>query len=188
MKRRVFVAINLPKEIKEKLASFQLKWPELPCRWTKKDNLHVTLAFLGYLTDEETAEVCQEAKEVGLRHSPFFVNLRKIVYGPQKAAVRLVWAEGAKSEELAKLRDDLEGELIGLSSELESERGRGYIPHITLGRLRRWEFRKIEPEERPEINEDISLSFEVSSVEVMESRLKRGGAEYAVLESCQLSK
>ena len=59
--------------------------------------------------------------------------------------------------------------------------------HITLARLRQWEFNKIEPEEKPEINEDINLTFEVNSIEVMESELKRGGPNYIVLESCRLA-
>ncbi|PIX88575.1 MAG: hypothetical protein COZ30_00470, partial [Candidatus Nealsonbacteria bacterium CG_4_10_14_3_um_filter_36_16] len=55
--------------------------------------------------------------------------------------------------------------------------------HITLGRIKQWEFRQIEPEERPEVNEEINLTFEVNSIEVMESELKRGGSEYTILES-----
>ena len=69
---------------------------------------------------------------------------------------------------------------------LEKPETRPYIPHITLGRIKQWEFRQIEPEERPKIEEEISLSFEVNSIEVMESDLKRGGAEYTVLESAPL--
>ena len=44
----------------------------------------------------------------------------------------------------------------------------------------------IEPEERPEINEDIDLIFTVESIEVMESELKRGGPVYTILESHEL--
>jgi len=59
-------------------------------------------------------------------------------------------------------------------------------PHITLGRIKTWEFRRMEPEERPEINEDINLNFEVNSIEIMESQLKRNGPDYTILESCPL--
>jgi 2'-5' RNA ligase len=45
----------------------------------------------------------------------------------------------------------------------------------------------MEPEERPEIDEEVNFSFEVKSIEIMESHLKRGGAEYTVLESLPLS-
>lgn len=186
MRRRVFIAINPPEGVKKELSSFQLKWPELPCRWTKKDNLHITLAFLGYLTDEELLDVCKITKEVGLRNSPFFITLQKIIYGPPRK-MRLVWAEGENSLELAKLQKDLQSSLAGLSQELDKEKSRGYSPHITLGRLRLFEFKRMELEERPQINEEISLGFEVGSIDVMESRLKRGGAECTILETCPLS-
>ncbi len=163
MKRRIFIAVNLPERIKEKLADYQFKWPELPCKWTKKENLHITLEFLGYLTDEELVELCQKTKQIAASKKSFTAHLNKIYYGPiGKNPARMVWTVGDRIKEF------------------------GITPHITLGRLKMWEFRQMNPEERPEINEEINLSFEVNSIEVMESRLKRGGSEYAVLESCPL--
>lgn len=165
MRRRVFVAINLPESVKKELSSFQFKWPELPCRWVKKENLHITLEFLGYLTDEELVELCQKTREIAAKKKPLTIHLNKISYGPiDKKPQRMVWAIGDKIKEF------------------------GITPHITLGRLRMWEFRKMEPEERPEINEGIDIKFEVSSIEVMESRLKRGGPDYSILESCPLQR
>ena len=58
--------------------------------------------------------------------------------------------------------------------------------HITLGRIKAWEFRKIEPEERPIVDEEINLTFEVNSIEVMDSQLKKGGPTYTILESFPL--
>jgi RNA 2',3'-cyclic 3'-phosphodiesterase len=163
MGHRVFIAINLPERIKNKLAEYQSKWPELPCRWTKKENLHITLEFLGYLTDEELMEVCQKTDKMASEKKSFVVCLNKICYGPgDKKPIKMVWATGERIKELS------------------------INPHITLGRLRTWQFRQMEPEQRPEINEDIDLSFEVNSIEIMESRLKRGGPEYTILQSCRL--
>jgi 2'-5' RNA ligase len=187
MRHRIFIAINLPKEIKKRLEDYQDKWPDLPIRWTKKENLHITLVFLGYLTDDELLEICKITKEVASRNRPFSINLNKICYGPpKKMPPRMVWVEGEKSEDLANLQADLEKSLAE-KIKFEPEE-RSFTPHITLGRIRQWEFRQIEPEERPIVDEDISLSFEVNSIEVMESQLKRGGAEYTILESCPLSK
>ena len=84
MRHRTFIAINLPEEIKEKLAEYQLKWPELPCRWTKKENLHITLIFLGYLSDEELLNLSKITKEVAKRHPVFSLNLNKIYYGQEE--------------------------------------------------------------------------------------------------------
>jgi len=205
MRHRIFIAINLPEEIKQELEKFQSQWPELPVRWVKPENLHITLAFLGYLADEELVEVLKIAREIAKRNNPFSINLIKICYGPPKKMPysktesltgrpasggnrlpRMVWVEGEKSKELANLKNDLEKSL--LESVHFSQENRAFSPHITLGRIKQWEFRQIEPEERPIVNEEISLSFEVNSIEVMESKLKKEGAEYTNLESVPLSK
>ena len=191
MKRhRVFIAVNLPEDIKKKLADYQFKWPELPCRWTKKENLHITLIFLGYLSDEELFEVCKITKEVASRNRSFSINLKRICYAPpQKMPPKMIWAVGEKSKELAALKEELENSLtnsVRFSGENRSLKNSSFSPHITLGRIRQWEFRTINPEERPIVDTDIFLSFEVNSIEVMESRLKKGGAEYTILESCNL--
>jgi len=184
MRRRIFIAINLPEDVKKELKGYQEKWPELPCRWTKKDNLHVTLMFLGYVSDEDLLDVCKAAREAVLRHAPFSVKLHKIIYGPpKKFPPRMVWAEGEKSEELGRLYKDLEESVSGSFQKAEA---RPYAPHITLGRIRTWELKSVEPEERPDIQEEVNLTFEVNSIEVMESQLKKGGPEYAVLESIPL--
>lgn len=186
MRQRIFIAINLPEEIKEELLNYQKNWPELPVKWIKKESLHITLIFLGYISDEELPKIIKIIKEVSKRHSPFSINLTKICYGPpKKIPPRMVWIEGEKSEELGKLQKELENALFSVSiKELKEPENRPYTPHITLGRIRQLEFRQIEPEERPEIDEEINLNFEVNSIEVMESHLKRGGAEYIVLETC----
>ncbi len=187
MKHRIFIAINFPENIKNKLSSYQEKWPELPIRWTKRENLHITLIFLGYLSNEELLEVCKATKEVTSQNSSFSINLKKILYGPpKKMPPRMIWAEGEKSIELGKLQKDLENSLLTSSTKGIESKARPYAPHITLGRIRTWEFRQIEPVERPEVNEEIDLSFEVNSIEVMESELKRGGPKYAILELCPL--
>ena len=187
MKHRIFIAINLPEEIKNQLAGHQDKWLELPCRWTKKDNLHVTLEFLGYMVDDELINFCRKTRESFSEKKSFNLYLNKICYGPpskkppdimnpsdsflrsssfstKNKTPRMVWVMGEKIKEF------------------------NITPHITLGRIKTWQFKQIDPEERPEINEEINLSFEVKSIEIMESSLKRGGPEYTILESIPLSK
>ena len=109
MQHRIFIAINLPDKVKNKLSEYRAKWPELPCRWTKGENLHITLAFLGYLADDELPEVLRITKETILKHNPFSISLNKIIYGPpKKIPPRMIWAQGEKNEELGRLQKDLE--------------------------------------------------------------------------------
>ncbi len=184
-RHRVFIAINLPEDVKKQLFLYSQRWPELPAKWMAKDNLHITLEFLGDLTDVEIADVCKIAGEVAEKHNAFSINLNKVLYGPpKKMPPRMVWAEGKKSDDMADLKEDLQ-ECLQEEVSYTPER-KGFVPHITLARISEWEFKKIEPEERPEINEDIDLTFTVESIEVMESELKRGGPKYTILESHQL--
>lgn len=188
-RHRIFIAINLPEEIKKELVDFQKKWPDLPARWTKPKNIHITLAFLGYLTDQELFEVSKIVKEVASKYQPFEVKLNKVCYGPlEKKPARMIWAVGEKSEKFGSLRKDLERRLAESQNVRYIPEKREFSPHITLARIRQWEFRRIEPEERPEINEDINFNFEVNSIEIMQSQLKRGGAEYSIFESFELEK
>ena len=135
------------------------------------------------MRDEELLDIFKTVKEVASKNQPFLIKLNKICYGPpKKKPPRMIWAEGEKSMEVAKLQTGLENALAEENSSFEKE-GRAFAPHITLARIKPWEFRKLEIEERPEISEEISLSFEVNSIEVMESVLKPKGPDYFVLES-----
>jgi len=207
-RHRVFIAINLPGDIKKELVKYCEKWsrpqsgrgssmtessgPELPAKWTAKDNLHITLEFLGDLTDVEIGDACKVVKEIAERHNSFSISLNKILYGPPlrlgsgqaQKTPKFVWVEGEKSDELANLKNDLEESLLEKVKFRPDEKG--FVTHITLARISEWEFRKFEPDERPEINENIDLVFTAESVEVMESELKRGGPVYTILESHNL--
>lgn len=179
-KRRIFIAINLPENIKKSLAGYREKWPELPAKWTKQDNIHITLIFLGYISDEKIPGIYKVVKETVSKYSSFDINLIKVCYDSvDKKPPRMVWALGQENKELSSLKKDLDRGL-GIS---ENRRLR---THITLARIRKWDFKKIEPEERLEIEEDINLSFPVNSIEIMESVLKRTGPKYTILDSVRL--
>jgi len=183
IKRRLFIAVNLPDDIKKKLLDYQTKWPDLDpkqIRWVTKDNLHITLIFIGYVNDDEMYEICNVAKQVAKRHEPFFINLEKIIVGPPRDTPRMFWVEGQKSQELANLQKDLENGLAG--GNLMQKEARAFKPHITLARFR-FAIAKILPEN---IEESFKAQIPVDTIEVMQSELHRTGAQYTILESVEL--
>jgi RNA 2',3'-cyclic 3'-phosphodiesterase len=185
---RIFIAINLSEKLRRELGALQNRWPELPARWDKPENLHITLVFLGNVNDQEVCDICAAAAEVGNRHEPFDLTVDKVSYGPpKKFPPRMVWAGGEISEELGALQKDLESALFEFSGGDYSESGGyGFSPHITLARIEQFGLKKLEVEEIPDIDEKIERTFMVESIEVMESELKRGGPVYTVLESIKL--
>jgi len=188
MGHRVFIAINFPQGIKEKLYQAKNEYSDLPCKWTRRDNLHLTLLFLGNLNDEEVLETCRIVREAGKRHAPFALKLNQIAFGPpKKMPPRMVWANGIPSKELTMLKNDVENSLYEKAQKGLNEENHQFSPHVTLARIKEWQFRQMEIEEIPQIDKEINLKIIVSSIEVMESELAKEGPEYSILESCPLS-
>lgn len=186
-KHRVFIAISLPQNIKKQLVSYERRWPELPIKWTNPDNLHITLVFLGLCSDDEIFEVCNIVKSAASNNYSFKVVLNRIAYDSSGSKIpRMVWVTGEKSQGLSFLRNDLEKSLMGSNILNVGSENKTFFPHITLGRIRSWEFRRFDLDERPVVDNDILLDFKVDFVDIVESRLRRNGPEYTVLKSYRL--
>ena len=156
-RHRIFIAINLPEEIKNNLADYQQKYPELPSRWIKPENLHITLIFIGYTDERGLEEIKQVLRQISAKHNSFSISLTKISYGPTGIMPpRMIWAIGERSEEFLALKKDLETAILKLERISFIPEKRESTPHITLARIKEWEWRRIEPEERPEIDEYIN--------------------------------
>jgi len=185
---RIFIAINLPLKLQNELSAYQDQWLELPARWTRPENLHITLNYLGNANDEEICDICSLAAQVVKRHEPIEITLNRICYGPlRKFPPRMIWAVGEKSGTLGRLQMDFENtlhEFAGADSDTATDCT--FAPHVTLARVKQTELKMMEAEEIPVIDETIKRNFLVDSIEVMESEMKRGGPNYIILESIKL--
>jgi 2'-5' RNA ligase len=186
MKKRVFIAINLPESIKEKLEEIQKKTENsfsyfngiCPINWTKRNNLHITLLFLGNIETEDLFYIFEKMQTISENTNSFEITLNSINYSPSNNP-RMVWVNTLKTKELKDTQSLLEKDLFNRGN-------KEFNAHITLGRIKQWQFRRIEREEIPRL-EEINLKFKVNSIEVMESELKKGGAVYTVLRSFSLN-
>jgi len=184
MKRRIFIAINLPEKLKKRLKEYREEFDYLPVRWTKEDSLHLTLVFIGYVTDEQMLETCRVAKEIARNEEPLAINFKRIILGPPGKTPRMIWLEGEPNEALRELKEKLEAQLLKNDSGLQKAEARSFSPHITLARIKSGQWREYDIPK--DIEREFSAEVPAASIEIMESDLKRDGAEYAVLESCPL--
>ncbi len=176
-RHKIFIAINLPGDIRKVLARYEKKWTDLPAKWTPEENIHITLVFLGDMSD---------VQEVAARHNSIDIALNHVGYGSDnKIPPKMVWASGGKSIALSALKKDLEEALLEKIHFVPEKRG--FAPHVTLARISAFAWRAIEPEERPEVNETVDLLFTAESIEVMESEMGKGRPHYVVIESIPLS-
>lgn len=188
MKKRIFIAINLPEKLKKRISLWHDKYDFLPVRWTKEGSFHLTLVFIGYADDEQVVEAARAMRQAAQNGEPFSVKFKKIIYGPPEKSVkipRMIWLLGEPNQELSDLKNDLEEKLLSVNSGFNKPETKRFTPHITLARTKMDRWRDLE--NPPIIDEVFEVEVPVESIELMQSDLAYDGAEYAVLESVELS-
>ena len=176
-KKKIFIEIAIPKEMKKRLIQKNKQWSGLPVKWVKEGNLHITVSFIGYVDESVIPDICQKVNEAVNSFESFEIIFNRIELGPSAADPKMIWLSGEPSPDLGRLNELIE-EALGMHPQKHKE----FHPHVTLGRIRKLKWDELS--EKPAINEKINLAMTVDSVSVMES--KGGGAEYNVLEECGL--
>lgn len=125
--RRLFVAIDLDGQVKDALidAIAALKAVSTG-RFVRRENLHLTLAFIG---ETERTHSAVSALE-GLSFSPFSLTVGRVGFFKRQHG-DICWAGVSKSEPLKLLAGSVAQRLKKSGFDIES---RAYRPHITLGR------------------------------------------------------
>jgi len=178
MKRKIYISINIPESDKKRLTKAVSNWLDLPVKWVKESNLHLTLVYLGHVGDDAIVEICQQVKKAASGKELFDLHFSDIELNSETDS-KLVWLSGEPSQDLLRLREDVEKELDIFVSEKKS-----FSPHITLGRIRKQKWEELSP--KPEIKKELNFALTVESVDVMASDFENEGQEYSIIESCQL--
>lgn len=134
---RTFLAITLPDEVSSSAA----RWMDAAgatgdgIKWVPKDNLHLTLKFLGEVDNVETPRVCQTLATICESIDPFDLHFLGTDGLPslERARVLTVKVEDP-SGSLTRMVGEIERRFAELGFKPEP---RDYRPHLTLGRIRR---------------------------------------------------
>lgn len=179
MKRRLFIALNLPEALKDSIEKevekIRYKFVD-DIRFLDRKQWHVTVVFLGYQGDETINSIIESMKDICGRFQPPTVEFFDINYGPKKGTPRMIWLNGnlKSSRNLQKLKDDLENKLVDNGVVFKREH-RQLSVHLTLARL-------ATGENLPSLDLPFKNSIEVPTLDLMESRLARKGADYELLQ------
>ncbi len=132
---RAFLAVRVPEAIRRQIVKFESGIRgDLPVKWVKFENLHVTLKFLGEVADDNVPTAILQAEEVRGRFKPFETSLDGIGCFPDRNNPRVVWI-GVKdgAETLTRLQKDLDQSLAALGFESDER----FHPHLTIGRTKK---------------------------------------------------
>jgi len=181
---RVFIAIEIDKVMKDDLADLQREIRDKvdlrkgDARWLNPNDMHLTLKFLGEITDTQVVEVCNIIKEVTGRHEQFDIEIGSVgSFGGHSARVLWVGA-GQNSENLLELQDDLETQLAFAGWPEENRKFEG---HLTLCRIKNFNAGiKLAQLENEYKNYSLDV-VQVDSVCVLQSELTPHGPVYTLL-------
>jgi 2'-5' RNA ligase len=127
---RLFVALDLPWELRERLALLACGLPG--ARWVSPENYHLTLRFIGEVTPNQAEEV--DIALAGLRARGFSLSLAGIGTFRKGGQEVALWVGVERNPQLDLLQGKVETALQRAG--LEPERRR-FAPHVTLARLDR---------------------------------------------------
>jgi len=126
---RLFIATDFPDEVNEALANICFGIPA--AKWVPKDQMHLTLRFIGDANDTMLSDITEILEHVNSSH--FSLTLKGVGYFPPRRKPNVLWAGTEPSAELMELRDSIENLMEELR--LPGEQ-RKYHAHVTLARLR----------------------------------------------------
>jgi len=178
---RLFVAIEIPSEVRENLAALirELHAIAPKEKWVRAENLHVTLKFIGEVASEKLGEICQ-ALAVVRSDSLVKLDFRGLGFFPHEKHPRVFWAGIEATPNLKKLAADIDvvTEKLGMPREQ-----RPFSPHLTLARFESGKMpEKLQVAVRGNITREFG-SLETKQFHLIESKLKPSGAEYTTLQS-----
>ena len=177
---RLFAAIDPPPAVRDELGAICRDLEG--ARWTKPEQMHVTLRFLGAI---ETSRIGSIASALGAITAPSF-PLAVAGFGvfPSFRAPRVLWAALSSADPLRELAREVE-EALGRTGAVAPDE-KPFSPHATLARLngtrpaavRSWMERRDGFTAGP---------WEVSEFFLYASRLTPGGAIHARLQAWPLA-
>ena len=185
---RTFIAVDVSPAIRNSASRIinRLSSDTVDFNWVEKDNLHVTLNFLGDVEESEVPAVCQLVKKTVADFGSFEVSVKGLGCFPKPEKPRVMWM-GIEygNEELADLNNRLATALETMRFPRERN---DYRPHLTLGRIRRggrW---------NPSLTQAVATGQEliggtmiVDEVVVYSSFLDRSGPTYTAMSRIDIA-
>lgn len=184
---RTFIAVDIGETVCARCEAMQetLGRSGADVKWVERENLHLTLLFLGEVDEREIHDVCRAVKDTCAGIARFHAAIQGVGCFPNPRRPKVIWAGvGEGKEEMVALHDSLEAPLLELGCYRREERK--YTPHLTLGRVRGEDSTDRLAQALARQAEWKAGECEVGRVQVMASELRPEGPVYSVLSTAKL--
>ncbi|HXL82293.1 MAG TPA: RNA 2',3'-cyclic phosphodiesterase [Pyrinomonadaceae bacterium] len=185
---RVFCAIELPSLVHQKISEHIRRLrdaaPDSPASWSRADNIHLTLKFVGEISADRVSDLSQAAANAVEGFSSFEIGIGDTGSFPKHGTPRVLWiGVSDHTERLAQLQTKLENECLRLGFEREA---RTFNPHLTIARIRKPQGTRALAAAHKEMD-FASTKVCVSELTLIRSELSSQGSNYTVLSRHALS-
>lgn len=179
---RVFIAIELPasvrQRIKDHIDGLRHALPDARASWSREENLHLTLKFLGDTPVSQVETLSQATKRAARKALPFEIVVKGCGAFPPRGQPRVLWI-GIEdpSGHLGKLQEGLADECAQAGFARET---RPFHPHLTIARLRRPQGSR----QLAALHEEMGFETETvgaSGLAVVRSELRSEGSRHTVI-------
>lgn len=175
---RTFIAIEIPKNIKNKLYNSFNKERERTegVKWVEEKNLHITLKFMGEIEENKIPLISEVLEEVQDKFKTFEVYLKEAGAFPDLRFPRVLWVGIHPEEKIKEIFDFVEKKLEKTGIPREK---RNFHPHITVARVKK----------RGKINfekKNFGDDFKIKKIVLFKSELNPEGPVYTPLKEVEL--
>jgi len=131
---RLFIGIDLPSPIKEKIGRIinSLKECDLDARWVNSKNVHLTLKFLGQVEEEKISLISKSIEGIANEFNILKTEFRYFGFFPNNKKPKVLFIGTDQDNTLKNIFQKLENKLEGLGFKKEDR----FKSHITLARLK----------------------------------------------------
>jgi 2'-5' RNA ligase len=187
---RAFVSIDLPSEVLQCLEDVRLNLTQdlgkAPIRWVPVKNIHITLKFLGDVSESNIDMLTDILASTAGGIKPFEISIGGLGVYPKPHRPRIIWVGVEAPPELMVAQRSIEAEMARLGYAPEK---RPFSPHLTLGRVSRdstnHDVRKIADVLKSHTVGYLG-SARVKELKLYRSDLRPSGAVYSCLFSAPL--
>jgi 2'-5' RNA ligase len=188
---RTFIAIEISEDIARILAQIEshLKYAGADVKWVKPEIIHLTLKFLGEISEKKCEGVKLVLDDIAGSTKPFELSIKDVGAFPKIEHPKVIWVgldNGAKGSKDLAYRIDETLSKIGFAKE-----ERPFSPHLTIGRVRSSANRDKLTEKMSSASANFQLSavpsHKVTSVILFQSTLTPQGSIYTKLHESRFS-
>jgi 2'-5' RNA ligase len=177
--RRLFVGIPLSVPLRKRLIQEMASFPKEVVLLTREENLHVTVFFLGFVHEEQVAEVCARVGEACEELSSFELSFTGMKLVESELQPKMIWLSGDANDGLKQVREAVEKAFSSFVVEKKA-----YAPHVTLAKIKKQKWLALP--EKPALKERWHLIEMVDTVCVFESLSLDGKRRYEPIDTFPL--